>query len=88
MRAPFAPHMSFGSRATRRILKREHPIPSYELKPHFFAGNRRCAVSRVDFRGGDLFLMRGNRRRTVARHGAETEDRAGEQEYFGNQREV
>jgi hypothetical protein len=48
--------MSLGSRATRSNLKREHPIPSEELKPQFFAGNRRCAVSRVDFRGWKSFF--------------------------------
>ena len=31
MRAPFAPHMSCGSRATRQNLKRDIRIPSDEL---------------------------------------------------------
>jgi hypothetical protein len=35
MRAPFAPHMSFGSRATRRNLKRDIRIPSDELSRFF-----------------------------------------------------
>jgi hypothetical protein len=48
MRAPFAPHMSFGSRATRRNLKRRHPIPSDELSRFvYFAGYRRCAQMRA-----------------------------------------
>jgi hypothetical protein len=35
MRAPFAPHMSFGSRATRQNLKRGIRIPSDELSRFF-----------------------------------------------------
>src|SRR5579872_735393 len=47
MRAPFAPHMSSGSRATRRILKRRHPIPSDEISRYVcFAGDPKCVHPR------------------------------------------
>ena len=44
MRAPSAPHMSSGSRATRRNLKRDHPIPSDELRPLLFNAEKRRRV--------------------------------------------
>ena len=45
MRAPFAPHMSCGSRANQANLKREYPVPSNDLRPLLFADDHhRCVM--------------------------------------------
>ena len=75
MRAPSAPHMSFGSRATRRNLKRGHPIPSDELSGLFVLREPKVRLSarRVLLEPSSPRVIE---RCTVARHGAETKDRA------------
>jgi hypothetical protein len=52
--------MSRGSRATRRNLKRRHPIPSEEIDRVFLAGHRRCVCMCTEiFQVENLFECAG-----------------------------